>query len=358
MSSMNKQILPALAFWALAIAAMFGRPSLAKAGSPYPPSPVVGGIEWKFESHVQHGPGGDQWPLTWADDDHVYTAWGDGWGWNKSGPKHSIGITRIIGNPPDFRAEDLWGVGPGSGFGKPEALIAFDRKLYMFWTVGRSKDDAANTGTAVSSDYGVTWTLDQKKAFPQVPDGFRVRGIAQFGKGYAGALDDFIYVYFGFSRANDFYLARVPKTAILDAKRYEWFAGLNDAQPVWHREFEQKKPVFTDPNGYIWHVGVTFVPALGRFLFTKPHYLADGDRQAPEGDRSKVSGLGVFDAPKSWGPWTTVYYQDQFFDRHFKFTYFIPAKYVAADGKSLWIVWSGPPEYDNVNFVRGELRLN
>ena len=30
-----------------------------------------------------------------------------------------------------------------------------------------------------------------------------MRGIAQFGRGYQGARDGFVYVYFGFSRANE-----------------------------------------------------------------------------------------------------------------------------------------------------------
>jgi hypothetical protein len=99
------------------------------------------------------------------------------------------------------------------------------------------------------------------------------------------------------------------------------------------------------------------LPGLGRYLLSKPHYESGADRQAPEGDRSKVAGLGVFDAPKPWGPWTTVFFRDRFFDSHFKFTFFIPAKYVSADGKSLWLAWSGYPEYDNVNFIRGDVRL-
>ncbi|MCX7011341.1 MAG: hypothetical protein NTW86_02025 [Candidatus Sumerlaeota bacterium] len=343
--------------WLLACAAIFLWTDLSRAEPPYPPSPVIAGIDWQFDSLVQHGAGSDQWPCTWADDDNVYAAWGDGCGWDKAGPKHSIGVTRIFGIPPDLRGEDLWGAGPGSGFGKPEALIAYDGSIYMFWTRGRSKDDAANTSIAVSSDYEASWTLREEKAFPWAPDGFRVRGIAQFGKGYEGAMDDFVYVYFGFSRANDLYLARAPKAAILDASRYEWFTGLDGAQPLWSREFERKRLAFSDPNGYIWHVGVTFVPSIGRFLFSKPHYSPGADRVDPEGDRSKVSGLGIFDAPKPWGPWTTVYYEDRFYDANFKFTYFIPAKYLSADGKSLWLTWSGPPEYDNVNFVRGVLRL-
>ena len=202
---------------------------------PYPPGKLT--IDWNLDSHIQHGAGADQWPLTWADDDNLYAGWGDGWGWNKAGPKRSIGITRISGMPPHLRGEDLWGAGPGAGFGKPEALIAYGGRIYMFWTQGRSKDDKANTGTAFSADSGVTWTLNEKKAFPQVPDGFRVRGIAQFGRGYQGAMDDFVYVYFGFSRANDIYLARVPKAHLLDASRYEWFARSHGRQARVARRF-------------------------------------------------------------------------------------------------------------------------
>ena len=100
-------------------------------GSPHRPNlirPARLSIDWKFDTHVQRGAGADQWPLTWADDGNLYAAWGDGWGWNKQGPKRSIGVTRISGMPPDLRGEDLWGAGPGAGFGKPEALIAFDRQ--------------------------------------------------------------------------------------------------------------------------------------------------------------------------------------------------------------------------------------
>jgi hypothetical protein len=307
-----------------------------------------------LDSHFQHGPGADLWPLTWADDGNVYASWGDGWGWNKQGAKHSIGVTRISGMPPKLHGEDLWGEGPGSGFGKPEALIAFDQRIYMFWTNGRAKDDRANSATALSTDFGRTWKLNPDKAFPEAPDGFRVRAIAQSGQGYRGAVDEFLYVYFGFNRADDIYLARVPKSGIFVPARYEWFAGSASGKPVWKGRFEDRKPVFHDSNGYIWHVGVTFIPGAGRFFLTKPHNAPGANRALPEGDRKKVAGLGVFDAPAPWGPWTTVYYADRFFDALFKFTYFIPAKYL--DGRSLWLAWSGNPEYDNINFIHGTLR--
>jgi hypothetical protein len=180
-----------------------------------------------------------------------------------------------------------------------------------------------------------------------------VRGIAQYGRGCRDSRDGFVYVYFGFSRAADIYLARVPKRWILDASRYEWFAGMKGGEPRWTLRIGEKTPAFTDPDGYIWHVGVSFVPAVGRVLLTKPHYAGGADRRNPEGDRSKVAGLGVFDAPAPWGPWSTIYHTDQFFDSLFKFTYFIPGKYVDPRSKSFWLAWSGYPEYDNVNFIRG-----
>jgi hypothetical protein len=116
-------------------------------------------------------------------------------------------------------------------------------------------------------------------------------------------------------------------------------------------------PVFSDPNGYIWHVGVQFIVGIDRFLLTKPYFEAGADRSLPEGDRSKCAGLGVFDAPAPWGPWTTVYYEDRFRVGRFKFKYFIPGKFVDPGTISFWLAWSGYPEYDNINFMRGEFRV-
>src|SRR5204863_1270699 len=48
---------------------------------PYPPSPVISGVTWAPpESIVRRARGSDNWPLTWGDDDLLYTAFGDGTG--------------------------------------------------------------------------------------------------------------------------------------------------------------------------------------------------------------------------------------------------------------------------------------
>ena len=64
---MNCLLTTSLALLALAEIAPAAEP-------PYPPSPVIAGIEWAPAGEiVRLAPGGDNWPLTWADDDALYT---------------------------------------------------------------------------------------------------------------------------------------------------------------------------------------------------------------------------------------------------------------------------------------------
>jgi len=329
--------------------------SNVSAQAPYPPSTIITGVAWDTTTRLQFGAGSDQWPMTWAGDDHLYAAWGDGYGWNtneSNDPKRSIGVTRIAGVAPHLSGTDTWGAGPGSSFGKPDALVAFDSKLYMFWVNGDSRFDH-DSYSAVSSDSGKTWTLGHERIFRYAPPGFRVRGILQYGKDYAGAPDDYLYIYFGFNRHPDIYLARVRKDDIFDGDAYEWYAYTKpDGSAAWTDSFHRKSVVFHDDNGYLWHVGVSYNAGLKRYLLTKPHFDKHDNRDHILAD---IAGLGIFEAPTPWGPWSTVFYQDDFLDGHVKFSFFIPTKFISSDGKSFWLAFSGWPEYDNVNFIKGRL---
>ncbi|MHC4586917.1 MAG: serine hydrolase domain-containing protein, partial [Planctomycetota bacterium] len=70
---------------------------------PYPRSSLI--VKANFEpasSIVRKAKGSDNWPITWADDDNQYTAYGDGWGFEpKTKKKLSLGIAKITGSPPD-----------------------------------------------------------------------------------------------------------------------------------------------------------------------------------------------------------------------------------------------------------------
>lgn len=326
--------------------------------APYPKSDLITSIKWDKNAIVTFGKGSDQWPMTWAADNNVYTAWGDGFGWAEKGKKHSIGITRISGTPPKLKGEDLWGDGPGHGFAKPEALIALGDSLYMFWTNSESRDDDHNTSVATSVDSGKTWSLNQQPAFPNLPNGFRVRGICQFGPGNANAPDGNVYIYFGFSRQPEIYLARTPTRKLFDPSYYTWFQKSKpNGDANWTAHFSEKQPVFTDPNAYLWHIGVSHNPGLNRYILSKPHYAPNDNPTATAAKDSGMAALGIFDAPKPWGPWTTVFHQDNFIDEHVKFSYYIMPKFISQDGKTFWMAWSGWPEYDSVSFIKGQFIL-
>lgn len=324
---------------------------------PYPQSKLIKVIRWSKETRIQHGAGSDQWPMTWAADNDLYASWGDGHGWNHDAQeeKRSMGVTRISGMPPALKGTDTWAVGPGSSFGKPDALIAFDKKIYMFWVNGDSRFDH-DSYPAVSVDSGKTWKLGHERIFKYAPAGFRVRGICQFGKDYEGAPDDYLYIYFAMNRHPDIYLARVEKKDIFDSNAYEWFAYRNgDGTAAWSDDFHKKSVVFHDDNAYLWHVSVVFHPQFKRYLLTKPHFTARDDR---ENVLASTSSLGVFDAPAPWGPWTTVMYESNWLDDFVKFNYIVPGKFISGDDRSFWLAWSGWPEYDNVNFMKGEFILH
>src|SRR5690349_7186940 len=78
---------------------------------PYPPSMVIETIDWDFAHRVRQAPGSDLWPMTWAADNNLYAAWGDGGGFGgtDSDGRASVGFARIRGTPQRFHASNIWG---------------------------------------------------------------------------------------------------------------------------------------------------------------------------------------------------------------------------------------------------------
>ena len=69
----------------------------AAAALPYPPSQLITGLTWD-SAVVKFGDGttGDNWPVTWADDDAIYTTWGDEFGFEpKVERKLSLGFGQL-----------------------------------------------------------------------------------------------------------------------------------------------------------------------------------------------------------------------------------------------------------------------
>src|SRR5690606_21899982 len=133
-----------------------GRESATAADSwPYPPSSVITGVEWApVESIRRDADGSDNWPLTWADDGHLYGCYGDGWGFTpRLEKKVSVGLSKIVGGPDDFRgtnirATNLEQPGDGARGKKVSGLLMVDGVLYA---IARN---AGNAQLAWSEDRG------------------------------------------------------------------------------------------------------------------------------------------------------------------------------------------------------------
>jgi hypothetical protein len=326
-------------------------PIVFAAHPPYPPSPVIGNVTWDFKNLTRAAEESDLFPITWAADNNLYTAWGDGWGFTGwrllKWTKKYLGVSRISGEPSAYAGADLW-----FGKGKSHGIISVDGSLYMIVTEEGNKWSRAKIGQ--SRDYGTTWTsngrsFEEAKWDLQEPGGvFAAACFLQFGKDYERARDGFVYGYSERVRniiQPDIVMFRVPKTRITDRSAYEFFTGLDhDGHARWTADITKMQPVFSDRNGISWGMQAMYHPRSKRYLLT-----------VRRDDSS--SAWGIFDAPEPWGPWTTVAYYDSWLDSKRKLTFSFNQKWMSHDGQHLWMVFSGLGIYDSFNVVKATLKF-
>ena len=310
--------------------------------TPYPPSPVITRLDWAPpETIVRQAKGSDNWPLTWADDHALYAAYGDGNGFEPFiAEKLSLGFAKVTGAPPDFKGVNLRSptgetTGQGAAGKKASGMLMVEGVLYL-WA-----RNAANSQLAWSSDHGATW----RWADWRFTESFGCPTFLNFGKNYAGARDQFVYIYShdsdsAYATADRVVLARVPKTRIRERDAYVFFAGLDAAgQPTWTRDFARRAAVFTHA-GRCYRIGITYHAALKRYLLVQPLAGAASHDQQGQRDTRFTGGLAIYDAPEPWGPWTTVFFTDQW-DVGPGDTASFPTKWMSADGQTLHLVFSG-----------------
>ena len=75
--------------------------------------------------------------------------------------------------------------------------------------------------------------------------------------------------------------------------------------------------------------------------------------QTLPGDARFRGGFGVYDAPEPWGPWTTVFFAEDW-DVGPGETSSLPTKWMSADGKTVHLVFSGD---DSFSVRRADLML-
>jgi CubicO group peptidase (beta-lactamase class C family) len=298
--------------------------------APYPPSPVITGITWApKETIVRKAKDSDIWATTWADDGHLYTAYGDGTGFvPKVNKKLSLGLARIEGDPERFtglniRSSSIEQTGDGSKGQKPSGLLMVDGVLYL-WV-----RNAGNARLAWSADHGRSWTSADWK----LTSGFGCPTFLNFGPNYAGARDGYVYVYShdsdsAYKPADRIALARVPRDRLRDRDAYEFFTGTGPSgDPLWSKDVGQRRAVFTNP-GKCYRVTVSYNAGLKRYLLCQAGT-----------DKGVSAGFGIFDSPEPWGPWSTVTYTPSW-DINPGETCSLPTKWMSSDGNTLHLICS------------------
>ena len=328
---------------------------------------------------------GDNWHMTWADDDRQYVALCDGHGWpdipGYTGQLYNARVYALSGGPQDATFEHLSGypdlcVEPVPnqnryyGFG----ILALDGQIFHFLSTPNypfSQSGARFVGAKLiySPDNGRTWrnqdgtplrwetweerTRDNMIFFNEPGEAFSLLTVLQMGKNYEHNTDGYVYVYAPNGNTeggmNQLVMCRVRKDRILERSAYECFASLNpDGSANWTDDVSAKGIVCTFPSGwvntqvhpYAWHPSVVYNAPLDVYMMVNW-----GMGCAEDGMWfGKPSYLGLWTAPNPWGPWTQVHedaawtpggdpaaraYQPQ-----------ISPRWIAEDGKSFWLVFT------------------
>jgi hypothetical protein len=343
--------------------------------TPYPPSDVLALESLSDEVVRREDLDGDDWPVTWAGDDQLYAAYGDGWGCRpiEKDTKVNTGLVRLLGSATEFRGEEVSLPWFGRGAENPNfkgcGLLSVDGVVYHFLRYQSAIDPATGKRQQIASkliwtpDHGRSWENAAAYApdpramglfFDEPDHAFHSPSFLQAGRDYAQAQDAYVYVYSPREdrrRANDrLDLARVLREHVADRDAYEFFAGLEKGaashRPRWTRDIAARHPVFA-LEGHVNSGDVVYNAPLRRYLLV----TCAGDFAPGEKDGTP-SRLVFFDAPHPWGPWRSAGYVPHWgtgFGGDLRYDPRLPAKWIGGDGLACTLVYSDRINSDKLN---------
>ncbi|HZG58523.1 DUF4185 domain-containing protein [Paenibacillus sp.] len=313
---------------------------------------------------------GDLWPVAWGPDDVMYTANGDGKGFDVLSEWADIVVSKFTGNPWE---RNITGerIASGDAVGrvwsdpekynkKPTGMISVNGELYLAvqdlnkeTEGGRIFNDVPAATILKSTDKGVTWTGATDA--PMFKDHtFTTIMFLDYGKDSANnTFDEYVYAYgMDYNWRDSFsntvpdpqhlYLARMPKDAIQDAARWEYYTGDLKGKASWSApgDIAARKPVLTDERRvYNERVmpGLTSLSVLsqGSIVYNKPldRYLYTSWTEFT---------FEFYEAPTPWGPWKLFLSKDfgaypWTLDRHGGYATVIPSRFISEDGTEMWL---------------------
>ena len=344
-----------------------------------PASSVIDSLHFDFSTVKKCACGSDIWAITWADDDHQYTTWGDGGGFGgtNSDGRVSLGFARIKGDKDTYKGINVWGgkdaensVQPEFSVGKSHGIISIDGILYMWRSNVQEQNYMFNRHHELyrSTTHAASWELTEV-IFDFQKRQFFAPTFLQYGKDYADAKDEFVYIYAPEAR-NDVWdvqipgeisLFRVKKSQLVEMDAFEYFAGLDvNGNPTWTNNINKRHAVFTDSLNGVMRTSVSYNKGLDRYFLITQHVSRH---------YSNNGYMGIYDSPTPWGPWTTILFANpwklglhnrrdtQCKNSETKTVYWnFSNKWLSDDGKHFVLVYTGPSS-DNWGSVEGEFFL-
>jgi len=277
---------------------------------------------------------GDIWPMTWADDDAIYSAASD----TKGCPEgmfqkgRNVAIVKITGeadsrtittlNPMEQFGEALSyeGDGEGKGSWKGSGLICVDGKLvlaafhhrYAFELKRYPWYSATDSRLICSEDHGASWSrFSEGKAFKGP---FGNPSFVQFGKNNENARDEFVYAVSGaegrWENNDSCILGRVRRDRIMNTEAWSFFSGLDGAKPLWGDIGEAKATLVASGKigcgpEILWHEeSESFLLLTSSYPDLSPNLK--GYKEAIDACHTR-SIFTIFQGHTLWGPWKVVY---------------------------------------------------
>jgi hypothetical protein len=316
-----------------------------------PKSKVIRGFKWLNERtpYPKQDIKGDTYPMTWAADGHIYASAGDPlWGESPSG----LDVERFSGGPEDYEITKFSHMNDYLGWGangpKPSGMISVDGVLYLAfqnyllggYAPHSNKSQPGSDAHIIRCAHNNQLWYPSYAAIkdPMFP-GYKFGGPAfiNFGQENANARDEYVYAVSSdqWDNGSNLRLGRVQKGCITQRSRWEFLCAYErDGSPVWHTDLDASHPILSI-HRYISLPEMTYLAAIKRYLFMTWHL--NGDFDADGG-----TDLLILEAPEPWGPFSLVYFEEQWEGKAFTpYCPRLPLKWMANDHLSGWIQFSG-----------------
>jgi hypothetical protein len=319
-----------------------------------PHSTFFAGLEWLGERipYPEAEKKGDTFPMTWADDDEIYTSAGDPlWGETTSG----LDVEKFSGGPTDYKISKVHPMNDYLGWGgdgpKPSGMICVDGILYLaFQNMLRARkapysllsQHGSDAQVVYSPNKGLFWIPTLANIPVPMFPGHKFGGPAfvNFGQNNANARDGYVYAVSSDQWDNGSNLRVGRVCAFTPSGEPAWSFDLNEAVPVLslHRWLSIPEMVYlAGVQRYLlftWRLHQDFSPDQGTDLL-------------------------VFESPEPWGPFSLVHYEEYWEGKAYNpYCPRLPLKWMEADGVTGWLQFSGSwgPEGQKAGFYRSNVR--